>query len=249
MSRRYAVSLSGGLASAVCAQLVIDRYGKDNVDLVFCDTLWEDDDLYRFLDDLSARWAMPIIRIADGRTPLQVAEDQHIVPNSRIAPCSKVLKVQVFERWIAEQPKPLSVCIGLDWTELHRLDGPRKGYGSIPGVSVNFPLLWEKSNPDYAETVQSWGIKIPRLYTMGFSHNNCGGRCVRQGHQQFLLLREKFPERFAELVEWETPRFEETGYAFSVDRRGGKKVPLPLVQLSERNAAKDDAVVCVCNEW
>ena len=44
--RKHIVSLSGGTASAVAAERVINRYGKDNVTLWFADTLCEDEDLY-----------------------------------------------------------------------------------------------------------------------------------------------------------------------------------------------------------
>ena len=46
---KHIVSLSGGSASAVAADRVLKEYGSENVTLWFADTLWEDDDLYRFL--------------------------------------------------------------------------------------------------------------------------------------------------------------------------------------------------------
>ena len=42
---QHIVSLSGGSASAVAADRVIERYGSDSVTLWFADTLWEDEDL------------------------------------------------------------------------------------------------------------------------------------------------------------------------------------------------------------
>ena len=79
---KHIVSISGGSASAVAADRVIKRYGSENVTLWFADTLWEDEDLYRFLDDLESRWEKKIVRFTDGRTPLQVAEDRKLIPNS-----------------------------------------------------------------------------------------------------------------------------------------------------------------------
>jgi hypothetical protein len=32
---------------------------------------------------------------------------------------------------------------------------------------------------------------------MGFSHNNCGGFCIKAGQGHFKLLLEKMPERYA----------------------------------------------------
>jgi len=48
---RIVVALSGGKASAFCANWAIEKYNK-NVLLYFNDTKWEHPDLYRFLDDL-----------------------------------------------------------------------------------------------------------------------------------------------------------------------------------------------------
>jgi hypothetical protein len=78
---RYVVSLSGGLASAVAAERAIQRYGRQNVVLRFADTRWEDEDLARFKADLMSRWGGEIVHLAEGRTPLEVAEDKQIIPN------------------------------------------------------------------------------------------------------------------------------------------------------------------------
>ena len=53
---KHIVSISGGSASAVAADRVIERYGSDSTTLWFADTLYEDEDLYRFLIDLENRW-------------------------------------------------------------------------------------------------------------------------------------------------------------------------------------------------
>jgi len=52
-------------------------------------------------------------------------------------------------------------------------------------------------------SLSEWGIKIPRLYEMGFPHNNCGGRCVAQGKKEWKRLQLYFPERFKEVENWE----------------------------------------------
>jgi hypothetical protein len=44
---------------------------------------------------------------------------------------------------------------------------------------------------------EKYGIAKPRLYDMGFVHNNCGGFCVRAGQGQFAHLLEKRPALYA----------------------------------------------------
>jgi 3'-phosphoadenosine 5'-phosphosulfate sulfotransferase (PAPS reductase)/FAD synthetase len=258
---RYAVSLSGGLASAVSADRAIARYGRENVALTFADTHWEDEDLYRFLLDLERRWGGSITRLSDGRTPLQVAEDKQIIPNSQIAPCSHELKVKLLDALDAATPKPLTRLLGLDWREQDRVGRMKKRYESRAALEwyVDFPLLWKPLEfRPYAEVVRSWGIAVPRLYLMGFSHNNCGGRCVKQGMAEWMRLKRYFPERFAEVRDWELAQRAKGGaratFAISKDRTGGESHPLTLAALEERELPRegtpmlDDMFSCFCGD-
>ena len=44
---------------------------------------------------------------------------------------------------------------------------------------------------------QSAGLVVPRLYRLGFAHNNCGGECVKGGQAQWIRLLRIFPDRYA----------------------------------------------------
>ena len=201
---KHIVSLSGGTASAICADLVMKKYGRDNVTLFFMDTNWEDEDLHRFLNDLESYWEKEIVKVKDGRTPLQVGEDVKFILNSRVRQCSFQLKIKPFTNMIKKHEKPVTVHLGLDWSEEHRMPAPKKQYEEIEGVSVDYPLIWKPLiKKKYSEVVESWGIEIPRLYELGFPHNNCGGRCVAQGKKEWRRLKNIFPERFEEVADWE----------------------------------------------
>ena len=201
---KHIVSLSGGTASAICADLVMKKYGRDNVTLFFMDTNWEDEDLHRFLNDLESYWEKEIVKVKDGRTPLQVGEDVKFILNSRVRQCSFQLKIKPFTNMIKKHEKPVTVHLGLDWSEEHRMAAPKKQYEEIEGVSVDYPLIWKPLiKKKYSEVVESWGIEIPRLYKLGFPHNNCGGRCVAQGKKEWRRLKNIFPERFEEVADWE----------------------------------------------
>lgn len=233
---RHVISLSGGLSSAVAAERVIERYGKASVALWFADTLFEDEDLHRFMAQCIGRWGIQPVVNTEGRTPLQVAYDKQLVPNDRMAPCSAALKIVPFTRWLKAQPKPITVHIGMDWWEGDRQAAPRRNYEAIAGVTVDFPLSWKPLElRPYEDVVRSWGIEPPRLYALGFSHNNCGGRCVRQGIGEWQRLWVHFPERFKEMETWEQAQRERVGpHSFTVDRTGGQRVPITLVELRER---------------
>lgn len=254
----YIVSLSGGVASAVAADRAIQRYGRDRVTLWMADTAWEDDDLWRFVYDCLGRWGGELAIYRDGRTPLQVAEDKSIIPNQKIAPCSFALKVAPFRAYIEAQPKPLTVLLGLDWKETHRMDAPRRNYEAINGVTVDYPLEWKPIEfRPYQEVVREWGIEPPRLYRMGFPHNNCGGRCVKQGVREWQRLALNFPDRFAEVRDWEQAQRAKGGaratYAIARDFKGGDVKPLTLAEIEQRaqpiddGESQDDLFACMCS--
>lgn len=73
MSITHIVSYSGGIGSAITADMICKEYGKDNVVLLFADTLIEDNDLYRFNIDVINLLRCRFERIAEGRTTLASA--------------------------------------------------------------------------------------------------------------------------------------------------------------------------------
>ncbi|GLV56331.1 hypothetical protein KDH_31720 [Dictyobacter sp. S3.2.2.5] len=235
---QYAVSLSGGLASAVTAERVIQRYGRDQVLLWFADTLYEDDDLYRFVRECMQRWRGTLYWYTDGRTPLEVAAQKKLIPCNLAAPCSYELKVKPFRQFILAMPSLPVVYIGLDHWEKRRLISVKESYAkAIPDVLVDYPLLWEpyEVRPLTDVCRQDWHIEPPRLYSLGFSHNNCGGRCVRQGIREWIRLGTHFPERYQACEEWEQEQRAQGGArakrSFCAVQREGKKQPLPLTDI------------------
>ena len=46
---KHIVSFSGGMGSFAEAKSCVDKFGKENVSLLFADTLGEAPDLYRFI--------------------------------------------------------------------------------------------------------------------------------------------------------------------------------------------------------
>jgi len=242
LTQHHAVSLSGGIASAVAAERVIQRYGRENVLLWFADTLYEDEDLYRFLSDLMERWGGVLYWYTDGRTPLDVAAQKKLIPCNMAAPCSYELKVKPFRTFIQAMPTFPVVYIGLDHWEKRRLASVKESYAkALPSVIVEYPLLWHMETRDLlAICREDWGIEPPRLYALGHKHNNCGGRCVRQGRAEWERLLENFPERFRACEEWEQGQRALGGArakrSFCAIVRRRVKLPLPLAEIRETMA-------------
>lgn len=194
----HVVMFSGGVGSWAAAKRVAATNGIANLRLVFTDTMMEDEDLYRFIDEAAANVGAPLIRLADGRTPWEVYEDERFIGNSRIDPCSKILKRKLFTKWRDENcsPESTTIYVGIDWTEKHRLDRLQKYVApwryEAPLIAPPYLLKSE-----LLAELKSQGIEPPRLYAMGFAHNNCGGFCCKAGKRHFALLLRTMPERFA----------------------------------------------------
>lgn len=189
------VQYSGGAGSFAAAWSCIHQHGKENVVLLFSDTKMEDPDLYRFLEQTSSFLGVPVTSIADGRNPWQVFKDKRFLGNSRIDPCSRILKREICKAWVEERytPDQCELWFGIDWMEAHRTKNVENWWNPYP---VKFPLVEDKTYDKnrFIATLTEHGIDMPRLYTLGFPHNNCGGFCVKAGKAHFLHLLDKLPD-------------------------------------------------------
>ena len=65
---KHIVSLSGGIGSYFTLKRVLEKNDKEDVIAVFCDTLFEDGDLYRFLRDIEKKFDIKVHRLCEGKT-------------------------------------------------------------------------------------------------------------------------------------------------------------------------------------
>lgn len=189
------VQFSTGLASAEVAFRAVEA-GREVV-VVTADTTIEDEDNWRMAHEVHAALGVPEwVVLCDGRDPMQVGRDERVVPNDRMAVCSKILKRQTIRRYMDERwgsdPASIEVLLGYDWTEPHRHHNSVRAWSPF---SIDSPLLrppyWQKGQLD--EWEQRRGIKVPRLYRTGAPHANCGGGCVRAGQVEWR--RKLFTDR------------------------------------------------------
>lgn len=197
----HLVQFSTGAGSAEVAWRVVEKYGHENVVLLAADTLVEDEDNWRFGNEVAVALGLTITRLADGRTPMEVGRDVKVVPSNRFAVCSRILKRDLLRAYMEEHYDPATsvVYLGFDWTEAHRYDA------ALPHWSpwrIECPLM-DRPYLEKTELLDLWrsrGIEPPRLYAQGFRHANCGGACVRGGQAQWGLLLQVNPTRYRE---WE----------------------------------------------
>lgn len=232
---------SSGAGSWAAAKRVAEKHGTENLTLLFADVKGEDEDNYRFLHEAAANVGGQLVVAQDGRTIHDVYDDEHMLGNSRVAPCSKRLKQIPARKWIEENcsPDDVTIYVGIDWTEEHRVEPNRKGWAPyrVEAPLTEPPYL---SKPQILAALRAEGIEPPRLYALGFVHANCGGFCCRMGHAQAAQLLKVFPERYAFHEQKEQDFRAKYGWdvSFLRDRTGGESSPLTLKSLRERIQAQ-----------
>lgn len=254
---KHLVQYSTGAASAEVLWRVVEEYGAENVLALTADTKKEHPDNWRFarevVEQLGCEWKV----IADGRTPMQAGRDARVVPNNRMAVCSRVLKRNLLDKYRAEHfdPAETVVYLGYDWTEPHRVDAAQGHWApwTVDCPLTRPPYLWKQQILDL---FRERGIEPPVLYKQGFQHANCSGGCVRGGQAQWSLLLQV---NRAEYLDWEREENETRdllGKDVSIlrDRTGGEVKALPLAEFRERLERQpslfdaDDWGACGCFE-
>jgi hypothetical protein len=248
----HVVMFSGGITSWAVAQRVAEAHGTERLVLLFADTQVEDEDLYRFNRDVERDLGLAITAVTDGRTPQQVGRDRKHLGNTQIANCSHLLKQKPCRDWLTANMDPArtNVYVGIDWTELHRLPAIERAWAPW---TVDAPL----TRPPYADKRQhiaaarARGLVEPRLYALGFEHNNCGGACVKAGQAQWAHLLRTFPDRFASWESYEQEMRAELGdVAILRDRSDGQTRPLPLAVLRRRiEASPSQRTLFDTDDW
>jgi hypothetical protein len=141
--------------------------------LLFANTLVEEPSLYSFLEESAAQLGVPLVTVADGRPPFEVYWDIHFLGNSRLAPCSKILKQRPARRWLSAHadPETTTVYVGIDAGEARRIAGIRAGWSPW---RVAFPLTAEPGLTKEAMLAEAraLGLTPPDAYAEGFSHAN-----------------------------------------------------------------------------
>lgn len=237
---KHIVCFSGGHSSALVAEAVVRRYGKDNVVLLNHDInpRLEDADVKRFKVEVAAALGMPITYANYKGLPAEELPDQFDIslknstggfgfkqPGTGNAFCTWDLKTKPFEAYLLAN-HPLGSAIiyyGFDDDEQHRI-ARRRMILSAKGYETCFPLAeWH----DTLESIKAIGIAPPSTYSH-YKHANCAG-CLKGGIQHWYVTWCHRPDVFAKAEGTE----ERLGYSILKDQRVSPALPLWLHDLRE----------------
>jgi hypothetical protein len=213
---------------------------------LFTDTKIEDEDLYRFLEETTLKLGIPLTNYSDGRDIWEVMKDHRFLSNSRVDHCSGDLKRRMSRKFIKQfKPDECIIYLGFDWTEMNRFEKAQKAWlpYKIESPLCNKPYI---DKEDMKLMIAEDGIKLPRLYEMGFQHNNCGGGCVKAGIGHFAKLLDVFPERFKVWEDHENEIREFLGKDVTILRRtrDGVKSRLTLEMLRKERESLTSSELC-----
>ena len=121
---KHIVSFSGGMGSFAEALFCTERYGPNNVILLFADTLTEDPDLYRFRNECCEYLGTKLVVLSRGETVWQLFKRRQFIGNTRVDICSDFLKRKLLNEYIKSNytHEQCQIHLGIDYSEKHRLE-------------------------------------------------------------------------------------------------------------------------------
>ena len=157
----------------------------------------------------------PITERSDGRSVVQVCEDEHALANNRMAFCSKILKAKQRDRFFKElrasgETELVNVLgfTAVEWRRIQR----NTMRGECEGYTVRFPLVEAGvTKQQAADWCLAKGVRPTEMYRWS-EHANCIG-CARGGKAYWLAVAREEPEIFEQRAKLE----EQFGHTFLKD--------------------------------
>jgi len=207
-SPRHILCLSGGKDSTALAIHMRRTRPHLNLEYVFTDTLKELDETYDYLNRLEALLSIKIIRL----NAKAGFDHWHTVfggflPSPQIRWCTKLLKLEPFEKYVGEGEVVSYVGI--------RADENRSGYISTkPNIKPTFPF--KEDGIDYAgvmRILEESGLGMPPYLKWGRTHSGCFF-CFYQQPIEWVRLLENHPDQFEQAMAYEKTS-DEPGKSFT----------------------------------
>ena len=198
---KIAVWFSCGAASAVAAKRTLDLYGgRCSVRVLNNPVAEEDEDNRRFLRDVQEWLGVEIEDVRNSDYPnasaVEVWNRRSAMSFPRGAPCTLELKKRARYEWEESNP--------VDWHVLGYVHGEKHRHDRLVATGEPLlPVLLDRrvTKDQCYQIIQAAGIKLPRVYSLGYPNANCIGCVKATSPTYWSLVRDKHPEVFAERAE------------------------------------------------
>jgi len=182
---------SCGVTSAVACKIAIEQYGKENVELYYMVIDSAHPDNERFILDCERWYGKKITKIRSEKYTDQfdVIEKTKYINGVAGARCTLELKKNV--RYKVEKEIEYDAQIfGFEFSK-KEINRAIRFAEQHPKAKPLFPLIERKmSKEQCAELLLMNGIKLPKMYELGFHNNNCIG-CVKGGKGYWNKIRKQ----------------------------------------------------------
>lgn len=192
---RHILALSGGKDSSALAVFMKDKVPE--MEYVFCDTGDELAETYAYLDKLEFFLGKKITRINSDRPfSYWLKMFGGVLPDARTRWCTRVLKIEPYERYIGNDT--IVSYVGI------RADEPyRTGYISTrPGVTAVYPFVENNiRKTDVFKILEDAGLGLPAYYQWR-SRSGCFF-CFYQRRIEWIELLERHPDLYKKAMSYE----------------------------------------------
>ena len=226
---------SAGVTSAVAVKMAIEKYGMYRVEPIYFEIDSHHEDNIRFKKECEEWYGIPIRveRSSKYKDQFDVIARTGYFNGPSGARCTVELKKNI--RFLIEsKEKYYGQVFGFEFSkkEINRAIRFSEQYD----VNPLYPLI-EKgiTKPECLHYLESAGIRIPRMYELGYPNNNCIG-CVKGGMGYWNKIRKDFPETFDRMKNLE-------------DKMGNSCLKIPLSQLEENRGVEPEIIMPDCGNF
>lgn len=254
-SIRHVVSLSGGKDSTALAIYLRQQYPEIQSEYVFCDTGCELPETYEYLEKLQAVLGAEIVHLnaldtlavqkKPNRTPFDIWLNEvygGFLPSPRARWCTRVLKIEPFEKYIG--PDQAYSYIGI------RSDESREGY-----ISKKPPVISQRPNivPVYPfkddgiglegiqDILTTSGLGVPDYYKWR-SRSGCYF-CFYQQIGEWQRLRKIHPDLFEKAKAYEETG-DGSGFRWRQDKSLSEIAALEKEYTADNAQAQEGCAIC-----
>lgn len=199
---RHICLISGGKDSTALAIHLRDTQPELELEYVFCDTHKELPETYAFLDRLEGYLGKEVTRLlsdqGDRGFDYWLKMYRGYLPSPRMRWCTRMLKIEPFERYVGDDPVNLYVAIRAD-------EDGRKGFTPTkPNIHPIYPFISAGlKKADVQAILERSGVGMPEYYEWR-TRSGCYF-CFYQQRKEWVGLKERHPDLFELAKEYEKP--------------------------------------------
>ena len=194
---------SAGVTSTIATYLAIEKYGVENVEIVFFETGSHHPDNDRFIGECENLFGKKVRVMQNEKFSdiYDVFAWKKLMNTPYGAPCTKYLKTRMRQEWEADNQFRAQI-FGFEDTP-HERKRAERFLKEYPYTDAEFPLIEHGlTKEDCIRMLRDFGIEVPMMYRLGYSNNNCIG-CVKGGMGYWNKVRQDFPLIFEKTAELE----------------------------------------------